>query len=35
MNKVILMGRLTIDPLFRYSKGELYTAFASYTLEVD
>ena len=35
MNKVILMGRLTMDPEVRYSQGENSTAIARYTLAVD
>ena len=35
MNKVILMGRLTRDPVIRYSQGEQATAVARYTLAVD
>ena len=35
MNKVILMGRLTRDPVVRYSQGEQATAVARYTLAVD
>ena len=35
MNKVILMGRLTIDPDVRYSQGESATAIARFTLAVD
>ena len=35
MNKVILMGRLTRDPIVRYSSGENPQAVARYTLAVD
>ena len=35
MNKVILMGRLTRDPMVRYSQGEKPMAVARYTLAVD
>jgi single-strand DNA-binding protein len=35
MNKVILMGRLTKDPVVRYSQGESTMAVARYTLAVD
>ena len=35
MNKVILMGRLTRDPVVRYSTGETPQAVARYTLAVD
>jgi single-strand DNA-binding protein len=35
MNKVILMGRLTRDPMISYSQGESSTAFARFTLAVD
>lgn len=35
MNKVILMGRLTKDPVVRYSTGETPQAVARYTLAVD
>lgn len=35
MNKVILMGRLTKDPVVRYSEGEKSMAVARYTLAVD
>ncbi len=35
MNKVILMGRLTKDPIVRYSQGENTMAVARYTLAVD
>lgn len=35
MNKVILMGRLTRDPVISYSQGENATAVARYTLAVD
>lgn len=35
MNKVILMGRLTREPVIRYSAGESSTAIARYTLAVD
>lgn len=35
MNKVILMGRLTREPVVRYSTGESSTAIARYTLAVD
>lgn len=35
MNKVILMGRLTRDPLVRYSQGESPLAVAKYSLAVD
>ena len=35
MNKVILMGRLTRDPVVRYSQGERSMAIARYTLAVD
>ena len=35
MNKVILMGRLTRDPVVRYSAGENALAIARYTLAVD
>ena len=35
MNKVILMGRLTKEPVVRYSQGENTLAVAKYTLAVD
>ena len=35
MNRVILMGRLTRDPVVRYSQGERTMAIANYTLAVD
>ena len=35
MNKVIEIGRLTIDPEIRYSQGENTTCIARYTLAVD
>ena len=35
MNRVILMGRLTIDPEVRYTSGERSMAIARYTLAVD
>lgn len=35
MNKVILIGRLTRDPVIRYSQGENSQAVARYTLAVD
>lgn len=35
MNKVILMGRLTRDPVVRYSQGQDAMAIARYTLAVD
>jgi len=35
MNKVILTGRLTKDPIVRYSQGENTMAIAKYTLAVD
>jgi single-strand DNA-binding protein len=35
MNKVILMGRLTKDPVVRYSQGDNAMAVARYTLAVD
>lgn len=35
MNKVILMGRLTKDPIVRYSQGESQMAVARFTLAVD
>ena len=35
MNKVILMGRLTRDPVIRYSNSENPIAVANYTLAVD
>lgn len=35
MNKVVLMGRLTRDPIVRYSQGEKPMAVARYTLAVD
>ena len=35
MNKAILMGRLTKDPLVTYTTGEKATAIARYTLAVD
>lgn len=35
MNKVILMGRLTLDPEVRYTQGEQAMAVARYTLAVD
>ena len=35
MNRVILMGRLTIDPEIRYSQGERSMAIARYSLAVD
>lgn len=35
MNKVILIGRLTRDPIVRYSQGESSIAVARFTLAVD
>lgn len=35
MNKAILVGRLTKDPMIRYSQGEKATAVGRYTLAVD
>jgi single-strand DNA-binding protein len=35
MNKVVLIGRLTRDPVIRYSQGENSQAVARYTLAVD
>lgn len=35
MNKVILMGRLTRDPMVNYSQGERSIAIARFTLAVD
>jgi len=35
MNKVILMGRLTKDPVVRYSQGENQMAVARFTVAVD
>ena len=35
MNKVILMGRLTKDPVVKYSQGETPTAIARYNLAVN
>lgn len=35
MNKVILMGRLTREPIIRYTQGENTMAIARYTLAVD
>lgn len=35
MNKVILMGRLTRDPVIRYSQGANSIAVASFSLAVD
>lgn len=35
MNKVILMGRLTREPVIRYSAGESSTVIVRYTLAVD
>lgn len=35
MNKAILIGRLTRDPVVKYSQGESSTAVARYTLAVD
>ncbi len=35
MNKVILMGRLTRDPMVNYSQGERSMAIARFTLAVD
>lgn len=35
MNNVVLMGRLTRDPMVSYSQGETNTAVARYTLAVD
>lgn len=35
MNKAVLVGRLTKDPVVRYSAGEQSTAVARYTLAVD
>ena len=35
MNKVILIGRLTRDPVIRYSQGDNSQAVARYTLAVD
>ena len=35
MNKVILMGRLTMDPEVRYTQGEQPMAIARYSLAVD
>ena len=34
-NKVILVGRLTTDPVTRYSQNEKATAISNYTLAVD
>lgn len=35
MNKVILMGRLTRDPIVKYTQGEKSMAVARYTLAVN
>ena len=35
MNKVILMGRLTIDPEVRYTQGDNASAVARFSLAVD
>ncbi len=35
MNNVVLMGRLTRDPMVSYSQGDTSTAVARYTLAVD
>lgn len=35
MNKVILMGRLTRDPVIRYTEGQNQTCIARFTLAVD
>jgi len=35
MNNVVLMGRLTRDPMVSYSQGDTATAVARYTLAVD
>lgn len=35
MNKIILMGRLTKDPVIRYSQGETPVAVARFTLAVN
>lgn len=35
MNKVVLMGRLTKDPIARYAQNEQQTCVARYTLAVD
>lgn len=35
MNKVVLIGRLTRDPMMRYSQGENSVAVARFTLAVD
>lgn len=35
MNKVILMGRLTRDPVIRYAEGQNQTCIARFTLAVD
>lgn len=35
MNRVILMGRLTRDPVVRYSQGERSMAIARYSLAVE
>ena len=35
MNNVTLMGRLTRDPVIRYTQGEKSTCVARYTLAVD
>ena len=35
MNKTILVGRLTKDPVVRYSQGEKETAVARYTMAVE
>lgn len=35
MNKAIIMGRLTRDPVVRYSQGQNPVAVARYTLAVD
>lgn len=35
MNKAILVGRLTKDPVVRYSQGEKETAVARYTMAVE
>lgn len=35
MNKVILMGRFTMDPEIRYSQGENPTEVARFSIAVD
>lgn len=35
MNKVILLGRLTRDPVIRYAEGQNQTCIARFTLAVD